>query len=121
MYRSEHFGKLSASQTNNMDANEQWYVYLLLCDQKTFYVGITPNIVNRFRQHREKTSFFTKKFSDIQVVYCERYPTKHDAAIREKQIKGWSHAKKQMLVNGTLGFNTCTEFVEALLRREKLL
>ncbi|MBI5614353.1 GIY-YIG nuclease family protein, partial [Candidatus Gottesmanbacteria bacterium] len=34
-----------------MDAKEQWYVYLLLCDQKTFYVGITPDIANRIRQH----------------------------------------------------------------------
>jgi putative endonuclease len=117
----EHFGKLSASQAFYMDAKEPWYVYLLLCDQKTFYVGITPDIVDRFRQHRDKTSFFTKKFSDIQLVYCEQYSDKHTTAKREKQLKGWSHAKKQMLINGKLGYNTCTELVEALLRRENLL
>jgi putative endonuclease len=120
LHGSEFTEGLSASQTFIMDAKEQWYVYLLLCDQKTFYVGITPDIVNRIRQHRDKTSFFTKKFSDIQVVYCELYPTKHGAALREKQVKGWSRTKKQMLVTGILGINTCTELVEALLQRENL-
>jgi len=42
-----------------------WYVYLLLCDQKTFYVGITPDMKSRLAEHRNKESFFTKKFSDI--------------------------------------------------------
>lgn len=98
-----------------------WFVYMLLCDQRTFYVGITSDIVNRVKQHKNKDSFFTKKFSDLKLVYCEEYPTKHEAVIREKQIKGWSKAKKQMLVEGKMGYNTCTEFAEALLTDENLL
>lgn len=91
---------------------------MLLCDQKTFYVGITPNLVSRFREHKAKLSFFTKKFSDLRIVYCEKYQNKFDAAKREKQLKGWSRAKKQMLLDGRLGYNTCTEFAEALLASE---
>ncbi len=92
-----------------------WYVYLLLCDQKTFYVGITPNIPERLEQHRGKLSIHTKRFSDLKLVYCEKYRNKYDAARREKQFKGWSHAKKQKLIAGELGINTCTEFVEVML------
>lgn len=91
-----------------------WYVYMLLCDQKTFYVGITDNPGQRLKEHREKKSFFTKKFSDIKFVYCERYPNKTKAAEREKQIKGWGRAKKQMLLDGKLGYNTCTGLAEVL-------
>ena len=94
---------------------ETWYVYLLLCDQKTFYVGITNDLKNRITQHKTKQSFFTKKFSDIKLVYCEKYSTDHQAALREKQIKGWSRTKKQMLINGKLGINACTEFDEILV------
>lgn len=93
-----------------------WHVYLLLCDQKTFYVGITDNPKERLLEHRNKKSLFTKKFSDIEFGYCENYPGKHLAALREKQIKGWSRAKKQMLIDGKLGYNICTELVEALGR-----
>lgn len=101
-----------------MQEKEHWYVYMLLCDGKTFYVGITPDIVHRISQHKQKDSFFTKKFSHLECVYCERYPIEHEAAVREKQLKGWSHAKKQMLIDGKVGINICTGFAVALLLSE---
>jgi len=91
-----------------------WFVYLLLCDQKTFYVGITNDLRNRFSQHQNKESIHTKQFSDLQMVYCERYLTKHESAIREKQLKGWSHAKKQMLIDKTIHDPHSTEIDEVL-------
>ena len=91
-----------------------WHTYLLLCDQKTFYVGITDNPKERLLEHRHKKSLFTKKFSDIKFVYCEYWNSKHKAVLREKQIKGWSRAKKQMLIDGKLGYHACTELVEVL-------
>lgn len=92
---------------------------MLLCDQKTFYVGITENVINRFKQHKTKESFYTKQFSDITFVYAEKYESKHAAAMRERQLKGWNHAKKQLLVQKKLGINTCTEFVEELVTRSE--
>jgi len=91
-----------------------WYLYLLLCDQKTFYVGITDNPEKRLLEHKNKKSIFTKKFSDIKLVYCEQWPNNHKAALREKQVKGWSRTKKQMLIDGKLGYNVCTDIVEVL-------
>lgn len=87
-----------------MDKN--WYTYMLLCDQKTFYVGMTRNVKNRLEEHVNKQSFFTKKFSDIQLVYCEKYGSEKEAVLREKQLKGWSRAKKQLLLTGDLGVNS---------------
>jgi putative endonuclease len=91
-----------------------WYVYLLLCDQKTFYVGISDNVVNRVNKHKNKQSLHTSKFSDLQLVYCEKYNDKHIAAQREKQLKGWSHAKKQMLINGKVNDPNRIELGEVL-------
>lgn len=84
---------------------KNWFTYLLLCDQKTFYVGICSDMQKRLKEHRAKKSFFTKKFSDIELAYCEKYETRHEAALREKQLKGWGRAKKQMLIDGKLGIN----------------
>lgn len=94
------------------------FVYLLICDKKTYYVGITTDIVARLKHHRSKESFFTKKFSEIEMVYCEKYDSEHKAAMREKQLKGWSRAKKQMLIDGKLGVNSCTELAKVLLAGE---
>lgn len=70
---------------------------------------------------RIKFRFLPKKFSDIKLVYCERYFSEHEAAMREKQLKGWSQKKKQMLVEGKLGINSYTELVEDLLRERESL
>jgi predicted GIY-YIG superfamily endonuclease len=98
-----------------------WYVYMLLCDQKMFYVGITNDLVNRFTAHKLKQSFYTIQFSDLKIVYVEKYSNKYKAAEREKQLKGWSKAKKLLLIQGRLGKNNCTEVVEVLLRQNKNL
>ncbi len=111
-------GSTSASsvRASNMDIPKYWYCYLLLCDQKTFYVGITDHLKNRLNSHKNKESFFTKKFSDLKLVYSEKYILKTDAAKREKQWKGWSRTKKQMLIDGKLGMNSLSraELVEVL-------
>ena len=79
-----------------------WYVYIFLCDQKTFYVGSTDNLERRLQQHIRKESFYTKKFSDIKLVYKESYFTRGEAMRREEQIKRWSIAKKKALITGDI-------------------
>ena len=94
---------------------------MILCDGKTYYVGITNDLIGRFKKRKGRRSFFTEKFSKFEVVYCERYDNRFKAAEREKQIKGWRRAKKQMLVNGKLGRNVCTGLAKAWLEDENLL
>lgn len=60
-----------------MKLPQPWFVYMLLCDKKTFYIGITNNLKNRINQHKNKLSFFTKKFSDLKLVYCEKYSSEN--------------------------------------------
>ncbi|MDD5068949.1 MAG: GIY-YIG nuclease family protein [Candidatus Pacebacteria bacterium] len=76
----------------------KYFVYMLLCDKKTFYVGITDNLERRLAQHKNRESFFTKKFSCLELVYGEQHQDRSSAESREKQIKGWSVAKKKAIV-----------------------
>ena len=77
-----------------------WLVYILFCDQKTFYVGITSNLDKRLKEHKSGYSPYTKKFSEIKLVYQEQHPKKSTAKKRENQLKGWSIAKKKALIAG---------------------
>ncbi len=77
-------------------------VYILHCDQKSFYVGLTSDINNRLRSHKAKENIATKKFSDIKVVYTEKYETRKEAEKRESQIKKWTRAKKKALIEGNI-------------------
>jgi len=72
-----------------------WVVYILFCDQKIFYVGMTNDIRRRISEHKLKRSPYTKRFSDIKLVYKELLPSHAEAADRENQLKGWSVAKKE--------------------------
>jgi predicted GIY-YIG superfamily endonuclease len=93
-----------------------WFVYILFCDGKTFYVGITDNLKRRFFQHKNKYSTFTKKFSHIELAYSERFFTRGEAKNREERLRGWSVAKKKALIAGDknllIKLSKCTGFVE---------
>ena len=93
----QHFDKLSALHHNN---DMVWFVYILLCDERKFYVGMTDNLERRIKQHKKKQSFYTKQFSSVELVYTEKYKTRKDVERREIQLKGWSVAKKKALIEG---------------------
>ena len=77
------------------------YVYILKCANGTFYTGSTINLARRFFQHQTGNgSNYTKKHRPVVMVYHQEYPTIGEAFRREKQIQGWSHAKKQALIDG---------------------
>ena len=67
-----------------------WYLYIIKQREK-FYTGITANLKNRLRQH-----------GNPPLLFKETFQNKHQAARRERQIKGFSRAKKQALIKGLI-------------------
>lgn len=96
-----------------------WLVYILLCDQKFFYVGITNDLEKRLLEHISKKSLFTKRYNNFELTYCEKYLDKFQAAKREKQLKGWSHNKKLSLINRKISDPHYFEFVKVSKRKMK--
>ena len=64
------------------------------------YVGVTSNLLNRVKQHKEK-SFrgFSQKYNCNKLVYYESYNDVIDAIAREKEIKKWRREKKLKLIS----------------------
>jgi len=95
------------------------YVYILECSDGSYYVGSTPNLELRLAQHQ--TGFFggyTASRLPVQLVWSAEFPSDNDAFLRERQIKGWSRAKKEALIRGD--WNGLHEVVkEERQRREK--
>jgi putative endonuclease len=71
-----------------------WVLYILSLDNKYLYTGITNDLENRLRQHKNGQSKFTKRFKEIELIYTENFETKTEAVKREREIKGWSRKKK---------------------------
>ena len=77
-----------------------YYVYIMTNkSDSVMYIGITNDLERRVREHKcELIDGFTKRYHINKLVYFEDYLDVKDAIAREKQIKGWSRAKKNRLV-----------------------
>ena len=81
---------------------KQSYVYILKCSDGTYYTGVTSNLENRVFKHDSGfyPECYTYKRRPLELVfYCE-FTDINFAIEREKQIKNWSKAKKEALING---------------------
>jgi putative endonuclease len=78
------------------------YVYFLTNRWKNvLYVGVTNSLERRIWEHKHgEIEGFTKKYNCEYLVYLELYDDIRHAIAREKQIKGWTRAKKNALVDG---------------------
>ena len=80
--------------------NSNYSVYILTnISDKVMYIGVTNNLERRISEH--KTGFFegfTKRYHVDKLVYYEHFDNIRDAIAREKQLKGWTRAKKNALV-----------------------
>jgi putative endonuclease len=75
------------------------YVYILASITGVLYTGVTARLAHRIVQHRQKmVEGFTSRYNVLRLVYWEHYDDIRGAIGREKQIKGWSRAKKIALV-----------------------
>ena len=78
-----------------------YYVYIVQCSDGFYYTGISNNLEKRVHQHNEgKDVFsFTYKRRIVTLKYFEHFTDVKQAIAREKQLKGWSRAKKEALFN----------------------
>ena len=78
----------------------QGYIYILTNDRETvLYVGCTSDLKKRLAHHRHRLiPGFTRKYNVHRLIYFEKHPDMDAARRRERQLKGWSRAKKESLV-----------------------
>ena len=80
------------------------HMYMLLCGDNSFYVGSTWNLEARLETHAAGLgSEYTRRRLPVKLVYSEEYERVDEAFRREKQVQGWSRAKRQSLIDGTFG------------------
>lgn len=77
------------------------YTYILQCSNGKYYVGSTNDLDRRLKEHQAGLgSNYTRKHRPVKLVYYEEYQSVTEAFCREKQLHGWSRAKKEALIRG---------------------
>ncbi len=75
------------------------YVYIMSDRlRRILYIGVTANLAARVHQHQQGRSDFTSRYGLTALVYYETYPDILTAIQREKNLKHWSRAWKNELI-----------------------
>jgi putative endonuclease len=78
-----------------------WTVYILRCSDSSLYTGCTDNVEARLKAHNSgKGAKYTASRRPVALVYQEPAENRSAALKREIQIKRWSKAKKEALLEG---------------------
>ena len=99
---------------------KDYFVYILKCSDDRYYTGVTNNLEKRINEHQSGIiEGYTSSRLPVKLVFSERFSDINQAINFEKQIKGWSRAKKQALIRGE--FDAIHEIVKAERKqREKI-
>ncbi|WCT10895.1 GIY-YIG nuclease family protein [Mucilaginibacter jinjuensis] len=81
---------------------KQYFVYILICNDNSYYTGITNNLERRLFEHEngENPQCYTYKKRPVKLVFQERFTDVNQAIAFEKQVKGWRRDKKEAIING---------------------
>ncbi len=72
-----------------------WFVYILLCQDGSFYCGSTNDLKQRFEIHKNgKGGRYTRSHKVVKLIYNEQFESKSESLRREIEIKSWSRNKK---------------------------
>jgi len=78
-----------------------YFVYIVKCSDGSYYTGVTSNLEKRINEHNYGIfKGYTSKRLPVTLVYSNRFSDVREAIRSEKQIKGWSRAKKEALIEG---------------------
>jgi len=78
-----------------------YFVYIVRCDDDSYYTGITNDCVRRVYEHnhsRNKYSY-TYKRRPVELVYSVEFEDVNQAISWEKILKRWNRKKKEAVIN----------------------
>ncbi len=78
-----------------------FWVYILKCSDGSYYTGHTENLELRISQHQQGTvAAYTSTRLPVELVFSQAFPSRAEAIVSERQIKGWTRAKKEAMMRG---------------------
>lgn len=79
----------------------RYYVYIVRCNDGSYYTGVTNDIERRINEHNNDDSgiSYTSTRRPVELVFFEEFNDIMQAIELEKQIKGWSRKKKEAFIS----------------------
>ncbi len=76
-----------------------WFLYILRCQNDTFYTGVTKDLERRVKMHNDgKASRYTRARLPVKLIYHEDCASRAQALVRECRVKALTRKQKEKLV-----------------------
>ncbi|SIR53033.1 putative endonuclease [Haladaptatus litoreus] len=76
------------------------WVYVIKCDDGSFYTGYTTDVERRVAEHDTgEGAKYTRGRTPVELIHTERFGSKSAAMSREYEIKQLNRAQKEKLVD----------------------
>jgi len=81
------------------------FVYMLECNDKTYYMGYATDVKRRLLEHNESKlgAKYTRGRRPVTLVYYEECESRSDALKREHVLRKKTRAEKEKLVHEFAG------------------
>jgi putative endonuclease len=91
---------MTTIKKKSLSKSSTWYVYILLCRDKSLYTGIAKNLKKRFKDHLTgKGSKYVRAKKPLKIVYSAKMTSLSKALTREAKIKKFSRQEKSKLIS----------------------
>lgn len=81
--------------------NNVYWVYILHCDNNTYYTGYTNNLEKRYQAHLDGSSKckYTRSFKPLAIAQCWKITGDKTLALQlERAIKKMTRVEKEQLI-----------------------
>lgn len=91
--------KIKNNPVDDMKKND-YFVYIVKCNDKTLYTGITTDLDRRVSEHNEsdKGAKYTKTRRPVELVYSMKFKNRSEAQIEESRVKRLDREQKLRLL-----------------------
>lgn len=78
----------------------KFFVYILECQDGTYYTGYTNDIEKRIKEHNrsKRSAKYTRYRRPVKLVWCRGYKYFRSAVLEEHRIKNLRREQKEKLV-----------------------
>ncbi|MDX1901234.1 MAG: GIY-YIG nuclease family protein [Gammaproteobacteria bacterium] len=100
-----------------------YWVYILLCENKNYYTGYTNDLKKRYRSHVLKIGKckYTRSFKPITIAQCWKIKGDKSFAMKiERYIKTLSREDKQKIILRPSSLSSDSR-VETISKRQRLI
>lgn len=107
--------KLAGHPVSFSFMGEKNWVYILLCEDGSYYTGWTNDLIGRYQRHCQgKGAKYTHSHHPLAIAYAKCYDSRREAMSQEWHLKQLSHAEKKDLIAAYEAENKGEKIMEEL-------